>query len=346
MLTVLLFAMLGQAAGRGDIQVTCPPGLRVYLDEQFVGVSSTNEDGKYIVAVASGLHTVRVEKQGFVPVSRQVRVTDRGTVEVRISELTPTVVAIPNDNSSIGALRMKVGALVVSCAPVRCTYEFMGQTFQNGEGVTSQTLSNVPAGSHAIVFRRGPSILRGQVSIAADGIEEIKADFLNGRILNLTAEREAEKRRLAREAEAASRPVRLELVVGGSAPHGRKREGDNEVVNRTLRLEIYRGSRDAPTRTATAAFVTLPKLALTVCTGPDSCPSETREVEPGPFFVRVQCDAYSTKYSRRSSTVSIPFRLNLFSQGIDGQPGSSYRITARYDSDSDSGCTYNVERTR
>ncbi len=72
----------------GDIQVSCSPGLRVYLDDEFMGTSSTKEDGLFLMNVPDGTRVIRVEKDGFVPQSIQVEVSNF-PIEVKISELSP-----------------------------------------------------------------------------------------------------------------------------------------------------------------------------------------------------------------------------------------------------------------
>jgi len=70
-LTLLLIVTAATLVSAGDIQVTCEPGLRIYLDGTFVGTSSAREDGLVLTNVPEGPHTIRVEKAGFTPVNFQ-----------------------------------------------------------------------------------------------------------------------------------------------------------------------------------------------------------------------------------------------------------------------------------
>jgi hypothetical protein len=73
----------------GDLQVTCRPGYRLYIDGAFVGLTVSEEDGRYLRGVASGRHVLRVEKLGFEPRELQVDVPSGGAVEVKVGELAP-----------------------------------------------------------------------------------------------------------------------------------------------------------------------------------------------------------------------------------------------------------------
>ena len=74
----ILFCLLLSAATvstAGDIQVSCQPDLRIYLDDTFMGTSNAMEDGLCLAKVAPGAHTIRVEKDGFLP--KNIRIEER-----------------------------------------------------------------------------------------------------------------------------------------------------------------------------------------------------------------------------------------------------------------------------
>lgn len=89
-LLLLALAGLVAAEGFGRLQVTCRPGVRVYLDGEFVGLTTADEDGLFLREVAAGDHVVRVEKLGFEPVDFEVEVRAGRATEVRVDPLTPT----------------------------------------------------------------------------------------------------------------------------------------------------------------------------------------------------------------------------------------------------------------
>jgi hypothetical protein len=85
----------------GDLQVTCWPGYRIYLDGAFAGVTTPEEDGRYLRDVAAGEHTVRVEKLGHEPQTMTVLVPAGGAVELKVEALEalePASVAAPTES--------------------------------------------------------------------------------------------------------------------------------------------------------------------------------------------------------------------------------------------------------
>jgi hypothetical protein len=83
------FAVAGDAAGVGALQVTCWPGHRVYLDDRFVRPTTAAEDGLYLQDVAAGEHVIRVEKLGFEAASFDISVPAGGVAEIQVGELVP-----------------------------------------------------------------------------------------------------------------------------------------------------------------------------------------------------------------------------------------------------------------
>jgi len=88
---LLLLTVGGLAAAEetGRLQVTCRPGVRVYLDGDFVGLTAVDEDGLYLRDVPAGGHVVRVEKLGFEPQEVDVEVRAGRATEFRVGELAP-----------------------------------------------------------------------------------------------------------------------------------------------------------------------------------------------------------------------------------------------------------------
>ncbi len=148
-LYLLLLIGLPTFSLAGDIQVLCEPGLKVYLDGEFMGISNAKEDGLFLPNVPTGEHVVRVEKEGFSPRSFTVRIGL--PVEVRVGEFTSEPEAQLQEKApgaKVESLQEGEGSLRVISTPMRCTVRFLGKTREK----TSQrlNLSHIPAGEHSI----------------------------------------------------------------------------------------------------------------------------------------------------------------------------------------------------
>ncbi len=86
---VLLLLSAGASAepASATLQVTCPPGHRVYLDGELVGLTTVDEDGLHLRWLAPGPHVLRVEKLGFLARELAVELTSDRMTEVKVERL-------------------------------------------------------------------------------------------------------------------------------------------------------------------------------------------------------------------------------------------------------------------
>lgn len=82
------------AADTGSLLVTCWPGYAVFLDDEPVGVTVVEEDGRFLTGLASGRHTVRVEREGFLPFEAEVEVVAGAIAELKVPELEPAAATL------------------------------------------------------------------------------------------------------------------------------------------------------------------------------------------------------------------------------------------------------------
>ncbi len=138
-------------AAAGDVQVFCEPGLRVYVDGELAAISSRLDDGAFLADLAPGRHTLRVERDGFVPQSFEV-VVGPVPVEVTVGELVPA----PAEARPAAPLSVQptaaVGSLVVTSAPQVCVVEVDG--VRHTKSAPQLTIGGLAAGEHTVVFSK------------------------------------------------------------------------------------------------------------------------------------------------------------------------------------------------
>jgi hypothetical protein len=164
----------------GDIQVFCPPELRVFLDDEFVGTSSERDDGLFLMNVPYGTRTIRVEKDGFVPQSIQVEVSNF-PIEVTVGELSPEPVVRYLEEAEAEAVMQLVGNLVVTSAPQNCVVEIDGMPTNK---ITPQlSVEGLAAGEHTISFSKpGYDPISGVVDIRPGTEVTVRGNLKDGRI--------------------------------------------------------------------------------------------------------------------------------------------------------------------
>lgn len=90
LLTLLLTSVICLAQ-TGTLQVYCPEGINIYLDDKLVGKSNTEMSGLLIEVVAAGSHAVKAYKSGYI--------TQTTEVTIKANEITSVTFEMTKDES-------------------------------------------------------------------------------------------------------------------------------------------------------------------------------------------------------------------------------------------------------
>jgi len=179
-LWVILLVGVSAVSAAGDIQVSCEPGLRVYLDGRLVGTSSAKDDGLFLAGVPEGKHTVRLEKDGFAP---QVFAVEVGKLpfEVKAQEFSPAAPARPDREESTAEIKRAAGEVLVTSAPQACVVEIDGKT-----EIKSTPLLRIPdlaPGEHRISFSKpGYDPVSGVFTVRPGAEITVRGDLKAGKV--------------------------------------------------------------------------------------------------------------------------------------------------------------------
>ena len=185
-LSCLLVIMVVAASSSfaGDIQILCEPGVRVYLDGTFMGVSNAREDGLFLMDVERGKHTISVEKDGHVSQFFQVELLG-APIQLEIPEFTALPVISPEAEAAPEPepqpVTQLLGSLKVTSAPQNCLVEIAGQA---SEKTTPElAIGGLPVGDHTITFSKpGFEPIRGVVTVREGAEVTVRGNLLDGRV--------------------------------------------------------------------------------------------------------------------------------------------------------------------
>ncbi|MGD1146483.1 MAG: PEGA domain-containing protein [Thermoanaerobaculaceae bacterium] len=178
-LCLFLLTVAATVSLAGDIQVSCEPGLRVYLDGKFVGTSSPKDDGLFLADVAGGGHVIRVEKDGFAPQSFQVMV-QKLPIEVKVGEFSPEPPPPERVTGSAKVVQL-TGNLLVLSAPQNCDVEIDGKS--ELKTIPLLRIEGLTEGPHAISFSRpGYDTISGVVRVEPGADVIVQGDLKAGKV--------------------------------------------------------------------------------------------------------------------------------------------------------------------
>jgi hypothetical protein len=179
---IFLFFVMSVAAVSfaGDIQVSCSTGLRIYLDDKLMGTSNTLEDGLFLASVPSGAHTIRAEKDGFLPKNIRIEVSDH-PVEIRVGNLSPQPFAQYQKKTEPEEVKQFFGELVITSAPQNCVIELDGKS--ETKEVPELSIGRVISGKHTISFSKpGYETITSEIDIHPGTEVTVRGDLFAGKI--------------------------------------------------------------------------------------------------------------------------------------------------------------------
>ena len=180
---VVFFLLAGFAtlSFAGDIQVSCKPGLSVYLDDEYMGESTAIQDGLFLMNVGKGKHILRVEKDGFIPRTIEVEVSDY-PIEVRVGALVPLSPQPEPVAPTPAPIKPAFGILVITSAPQNCVVEIDG-TRTEIKDTPTLTLSDLVIGRHTISFsKEGYETISGTFSVLAGRATSVRGNLIDGKV--------------------------------------------------------------------------------------------------------------------------------------------------------------------
>jgi len=179
---IILFFVMSAAAVSfgGDIQVSCSAGLRIYLDDRLMGTANAMEDGLFLANVPAGAHTIRVEKDGFLPKNIRIEVSDR-PVEVRVGTLAPQPFAQHQKKAEPEEVKQLFGDLTVTSAPQNCVVEIDGKS--EPKEIPELEIGRVVSGKHTISFSKpGYETITREITIHPGSEVIVRGDLFEGKI--------------------------------------------------------------------------------------------------------------------------------------------------------------------
>jgi len=187
----------------------------------------------FLTSVTEGPHTVRVERDGFIPQSYHVEVSG-SPIEVKVEGLVPQPPASVAAEPAESAARPAVATLVVTSAPQNCTVEIDGRT--ETKTTPALIMSDLAVGEHRISFsKEGYKTVSGVLRLHP-GIENtVRGDLIAGRWSRSTRARVPFASSRIRSSARSRLPGRRWRRSAPSSPHAHPRGEQRLVVSFKVR---------------------------------------------------------------------------------------------------------------
>jgi hypothetical protein len=176
---ILSLPLAAFGGGGGDIQITCEPDVRIWVNDTFKGKTTSTDSGMFIESIRPGSYRIKAVKSGFEPVIQEVHVASGETVEVKIILKTPAMKIENLTTGSGGGDRATIGTIIFRSVPLHAEIFLDGRKI----GTTDTKASNIETGSHHIKFVYRDQILEERYILHENQTLKLKAHFKKGYII-------------------------------------------------------------------------------------------------------------------------------------------------------------------
>jgi len=179
LISIVVCLGIAASAAAGDVWINCEAGFDIYLDGEPAGVSEKAEFGKILRGITTGVHTIRIQKEGVAPREFSISVGVAAN-QVVVGALSPKISEVPTEAPEKEPETKLVGMIVITSDPRVCNVKFAGQHIPKIKPI--MTFPTVLVGEHKLWFESSGTILSEKVVVQAGKTVEVKVDFRNQRI--------------------------------------------------------------------------------------------------------------------------------------------------------------------
>lgn len=227
---LLLFAnQLIAQAPESYIQVNAEPGIQIFLDGRFKGITNEDTGGLIITGLTGGTYRIRAVKEGYQPQEASMTLSDGQVKEFNVSPFKPRISIEETGDTEGQTLQMETGNLKIQSLPISIGISIERVGIEYDKKQDEWTARNIPPGVYTAVFTWNQKSLREDIEIVGDETTHIFVDLINMKI------------------EYRNRPGKYGGVMVTSKPNGilyidERNYGETPVEIQSIRTGKYKAS--------------------------------------------------------------------------------------------------------
>ncbi|MDX1775372.1 MAG: cytochrome c3 family protein [Desulfobulbales bacterium] len=214
------------------LQISSGPGVSIWLNKNFIGKTTSAQNGLLITDLDPGEYALRASMPGYDDVETVITVSNYQTIEWRITLAEP-VLRVEDSVRRIESAMIRskpTGTIVLQSLPLSTQIFFDGKAIGPGD----KKLTHVPAAEHTVTFVLQKQELADKILLKEDEAVLLKADFTSGKVVRETAQTDTKlgpvviKMQTSRKKKPALFPHRKHQQMYGceECHHGMDSEGN------------------------------------------------------------------------------------------------------------------------
>ena len=175
----VVFLGIAASVAAGDVWINCAPGFDIFLDGESVGVSEADENGIHLRGIESGVHAIRIDKDGFALTEFSFNV-GFAPIQVEVGELAASMSEEATAASQEAVDKMLVGTIEITSDPKECNVKIGRRRIPKKHPVL--TIPGMAVGEYKLFFENSGTVLSEKVVVQAAQPTKITVDFHNQQV--------------------------------------------------------------------------------------------------------------------------------------------------------------------
>lgn len=165
------------------IQIKCEPGVKIYLDNNYKGITGEKVGGLIIQNIKPGKHILKVSKTGFQTQIINIHLSPGQIYVHKVGTFSPRVKIEENGGTEDTTIKAATGTLHIKSVPVECKIQFSSAGLPGySKKKAEMTVKNVPVGKHTGFFIGAGKKLPYTINIRKNKTSEVMVNFLTSEI--------------------------------------------------------------------------------------------------------------------------------------------------------------------
>ena len=186
LLLINLMCLFVFAQGVGYIQIKCEPGATVFLDNNFMGNTSSELGGLILQDVPVGSHVIKIVKEGFEPQSVKIDLKINEIYVYEVKEFIPQLDVTQEGEADTDTIKQRIGSLLIETIPIDCIIEIpklnINREHYGNKTKKNWEISNIPVDSYSINFIAFSKKIEYELKIEEGVQKHLLVNILNNEV--------------------------------------------------------------------------------------------------------------------------------------------------------------------
>ena len=164
------------------IQVKAEPNIKVFLNDEFKGITNLEYSGLIIEKLKAGTYKIRIVKDGYSPQTETI-ILNPGEVKIyQVKPFVPQYKITQSGNKQQQTIELKTGSLKIQSLPAEIQIEIPDLNIKSSKSDDEWNIEDIPIGLYKVKFTWGNKVLLDTVRIEQNEFNHIFADLIKGKV--------------------------------------------------------------------------------------------------------------------------------------------------------------------